>query len=184
MFYSVTDYKTAGQNTLDFTRYYNSRSNALITLGANWRSTYDRFIWFYSSSSVGVQRADGQTLRFTLNGTTWISDTDVDDTLTNSGSTWTLTAPNDTVETYSNSSSINAAMLNIIQARNGYTQTLTYNASNQLASVTDSYGRSLNFNYAPSGLLQTLGTPDGRTFTYGYTATTSAQNLTSVTYPT
>jgi hypothetical protein len=71
MFYSATDYKTAGQNTLDFTRYYNSRTNTLAELGANWRSTYDRFIWFYSSSSVGVQRADGQTLIFTLNGTTW-----------------------------------------------------------------------------------------------------------------
>ena len=79
---------------------------------------------------------------------------------------------------------INAALLNAIQARNGYTQTLTYNASNQqLASVTDSYGRTLNFTFAANGLLQTLGTPDGLTFTYGYTATTSGQNLTSVTYP-
>lgn len=34
-------------------------------------------------------------------------------------------------------------MLNIIQAPNSYTQTLTYNASNQLATVTDSYGRTL-----------------------------------------
>jgi YD repeat-containing protein len=191
MFYSVTDYKTAGQNTLDFTRYYNSRGNALAELGANWRSTYDRFIWFYSSGSIGVQRADGQTLTFTLNGSTWTPDSDVAYTLTNSGSTWTLTTPNDTVETYTNASpptpnseAINAALLNIIQARNGYTQTLTYNASNKLASVTDSYGRTLNFTYAASGLLQTLGTPDGGTFTYGYTATTSGQNLTSVTYPT
>jgi YD repeat-containing protein len=192
MFYSVTDYKTAGQNTLDFTRYYNSRGNALAELGANWRSTYDRFIWLYSSSSVGVQRADGQTLTFTLNGSTWTSDSDVAYTLTNSGSTWILTTPNDTVETYTNASppsansaAINAALLNIIQARNGYTQTLTYNASNQqLASVGDSYGRTLTFTYAASGLLQTLGTPDGRTFTYGYTTTTSGQNLTSVTYPT
>jgi hypothetical protein len=145
MFYSATDYKTAGQNTLDFTRYYNSRGNALAELGANWRSTYDRVIWFYSSSSVGVQRADGQTLIFTLNGTTWNPDSDVAYALANSGSTWTLTTPNDTVETYTNSSTINAALLNIIQARNGYTQTLTYNASNQLASVTDSYGRTLTF---------------------------------------
>ena len=146
-----------------------------------------RFIWFYSSTSVGVQRADGQTLSFTLNGTTWTPDSDVAYTLTNSGSTWTLTTPNDTVETYTNASppqangtAINAALLNIIQARNGYTQTLTYNSSNQqIASVTDSYGRTLNFTYNAGGLLQTLGTPDGRTFTYGYTTTTSAQNLTS-----
>jgi hypothetical protein len=60
MFYCATDYNTAGQNTLDFTRYYNSRGNALAELGADWRS-----IWFYSSSSVGVQRADVQTLSFT-----------------------------------------------------------------------------------------------------------------------
>ncbi len=111
MFYSVTDYKTAGQNTLDFTRYYNSRGNASAELGANWRSTYDRFIWFYSSSSVGVQRADGQTLTFTLNGSTWTPDSDVTYTLTNSGSTWILATPNDTVETYTNSSTINAALL-------------------------------------------------------------------------
>jgi len=177
--------KTAGQNTLDFTRYYNSRGNALAELGANWRPSYNRFIWFYSSSSVGVQRADDQTLIFTLNGTTWIPDSDVAYTLTNPSSTWTLTTPNDTVEIYITSAAINAAVLNIIQARNGYTQTLTYNASNQqLASVTDSYGRRLTFTYNASGLLQTLGTPDARTFTYGYTATTSAQNLTSVTYPT
>ncbi len=184
MFYSVTDYKTAGQNTLDFTRYYNSRDNGLAELGANWRSTYDRFIWFYSSSSVAVQRADGQFLTFTLIGSTWTPDSDVAYTLTNSGSTWTLTTPNDTVETYTNSSTINAALLNTIQARNGYTQTLTYNVSNQLTSVTDSYGRTLTFTYDASGLLQTLGTPDG-TITNGYTATTnSGQNLTSVTYPT
>ena len=111
MFYSATDYKTAGQNTLDFTRYYNSRGNALAELGANWRSTYDRFIWFYSSSSVGVQRADGQTLTFTLKGTNWTPDSDVAYTLANSGATWTLTTPNDTVETYTNSAAINAAVL-------------------------------------------------------------------------
>jgi hypothetical protein len=34
MFYSVTDYATAGQNTLNFTRYYNSRTNTLAELGA------------------------------------------------------------------------------------------------------------------------------------------------------
>jgi RHS repeat-associated protein len=79
----------------------------------------------------------------------------------------------------------NSIPTQIATAPKGYTQTLTYNASNQqLASVTDSYGRTLTFTYAASGLLQTLGTPDGRTFTYGYTTTTSAQNLTSVTYPT
>ena len=32
-------------------------------------------------------------------------------------------------------------------ARDGYTQTLQYNASNQLATVTDSFGRTLSFTY-------------------------------------
>jgi len=68
----------------------------------------------------------------------------------------------------------------------GNQQTFTYDASNRLASLTDqASGRSLNFTYNASGLLETITgllTPavaDGVWVTYGYDADS---NLTSVTY--
>ena len=70
-----------------------------------------------------------------------------------------------------------------IRSRNGYTQTLQYNSSNQLAAVTDSYNRSLAFTYE-SGLLGTVTTPDSLTLTYGYSAAAGRSRLTTVTYST
>jgi YD repeat-containing protein len=186
-FEQVVDYETVGTNKLGFARYYNSLSppDALATtLGGNWRSTYDRYIGIVSPTSVFAERADGRVFVFALNGTNWISDSDVDVKLTQSGSTWTLTDTDDTVETYTAGSG-NVAYLNSIQARNGYMQTLQYNANNQLASITDSYGRSLQLAYQ-SGLLHSVTTPDGLVLAYGYAATASGaqSQLVSVTYST
>ncbi len=142
MSYEVNDYKTMGQNPLSFTRYYNSRGNAagIVTLagtmGTNWRSTFDRFIQINSSSQVTAERAGGQQYIFNLVGSTWTPNADVDITLTHSGSTWTLTDHDDTVETYTTTGSGTSALLNTIQSRNGYTQTLHRNGSNQITSVT------------------------------------------------
>jgi RHS repeat-associated protein len=182
---TVTDYETAGQNKLSFSRYYNSKGNIVSSfataLGVNWRSNFDRYIRINSPSSVSVERASGQQLDFTLVGSTWTSDSDVNTTLTNSGSNWTLTDTDDTVETYTNISS-SEATLNSITLRNGYAQTLTY-SSGLLSSVTDSYSRSLSFAYS-SGLLSTVTSPDSHVYTYGYTAAGGSNVLTSVAYPT
>jgi len=168
-FEQITDYQTAGANKLGFTRYYNSTANPTtfaVSLGSHWRSTYDRYLRIASASSVTAERADGQNLTFTLNGGTWTSDSDIDFKLTQSGSTWTLTDSSDGVETYATVSATEAHLTSI-QTRNGYTQTLSYNGSNQLISVTDSYSRSLNFTYQ-GGLLQKVTTPDSLVLTYGY----------------
>ena len=82
VFYAVTDYQTVGLNKLSFSRYYNSRgaSNTFAySLGANWRSTYDRYLKIAPSSSVSVERADGQIVAFTWNGIKWLSDSDIDE---------------------------------------------------------------------------------------------------------
>lgn len=186
LFEHLTDYTTTGQNPLAFTRYYNStaiNSTTLATeLGVNWRSNFDRYLQL-SPATVIVERADGQQLTFTLSGSTWTTDSDVDTTLTNSGSTWTLVDRDDVTETYTAISS-SEAQLNTIAARNGYTQTMHYNGSNQLTSVTDSYSRHLTLAYNTNGTLATVATPDSTTITYGYTAVGSGHNLTSVTFPT
>jgi len=120
---------------------------------------------------------------------------DVDYKLTHSGSTWTLTDHNDTVEVYGDTGT-GEGVLSTITSRNGYQQTLNYGASfasimsnwgtygpYPVQSVTDSYSRTLSFTYS-GGLLQTVTTPDTPTFTYGYTSAGSGTVLTSVSYNT
>jgi YD repeat-containing protein len=181
------DYTTAGQNPLTFIRHYNSRGNAsgittlAASLGVNWRSAYDRYLQI-TSSYVIAERADGQQLIFIPEGSTWTPDSDIDVTLTQSGSTWTLTDRDDTQETYT-AITASEALLQSITARNGYTQTMKYNGSNQLLAVTDSYGRSLAFAYK-DGLLETVTTPDKTTLTYGFNAAKGGDQLVSVAYDT
>ena len=175
VYYSVTDYTSNGVNPLDFTRYYNSRTSAspyAISLGGNWRDTYDRYLKVASSTSVTGERADGEVLSFTLNGSFWQTDSDIDLTLTHSGSgtgsTWTLKGRDGTVETYTQLST-GEGLLSTIKALDGYTQTIHYNGANQLTSVTDSFNRTLTFTYQ-NGLLSTFTTPDGLVITYGYSS--------------
>ena len=178
----ISDYETAGENKLSLIRYYNSLASSdtsAASLGHNWRTNYDHYLHILSSG-VQVERPDGQIVDFTLNGNTWTPDTDVDMKLTNSGTTWTLTDHDDTVETYTAANGV--AILNSIKLRNGYTQTLAYTGG-ALASVTDSYNRSLVFAYAGT-LLHSVTTPDSLVLTYGFTTAGSSSRLASVTYNT
>jgi RHS repeat-associated protein len=184
-----TDYTTAGLNPLSLTRYYHSygfqRNLYPTLLGVNWRTNYDRYLRIISFTQVTAERPDGRTINFRCNVSTksCTPDTDEDYSLTYSGShaaTWTLTDPDDTVETYTNSSG--KGTLSTIVARNGYTQTMNY-TSGQLTSVSDSYSRSLSLTYT-SGVVTGVTTPDSLTLTYGYTTTAGQSLLTSVSYNT
>ena len=187
----VTDYETAGQNKLRFARSYNSATimsnpnTGAHTLGVNWRTMYDRFLTVLTPTSVTVEREDGQLLTFAFDNGAWTSDSDVDTTLVQSGSIWTLTDRNDTVETYTVTAS--KGNLSSIQLRGGYSQTLQYNPSNQLTSVTDIYNRTLQLTYS-NGLLQTVTTPDALVLTYAYNSSGVIpgvlDRLASITYST
>jgi YD repeat-containing protein len=205
VFYSVTDYATAGQNPLSYIRYYNSLgslptqvqlpvagvvlSSTLATeAGGNWRSNYDRYLKITSGTTVIAERPDGQQITFTLSGAAWTPDSDIDVTLTQNGSQWTLTDPADTVETYATIPLIAGysptslfAQLTSIRQRNGYTQNLAYTGG-VLTGVSDSFGRSLTLAYA-SGLLQSVTTPDN-VISFTYTAGGAGSQLTGVTYST
>jgi RHS repeat-associated protein len=193
MYEQITDYSTAGANPLTFVRYYNSQGNGtgIITyaqsVGTNWRTNYDRYLQL-GGTTIVAERPDGRALNFTQSGSTWVSDSDVDVTLTQAGSTYTLTSHNDTVETYNTASMtfdtllISYGQLETIASRNGYTQTLSYSGS-QLQSVTDSYSRSLNFTYS-GALVDTVTTPDTLVLTYAQTPVTGGAQLTSVSYNT
>ncbi len=189
--YSESDYTTAGMNPLALIRTYNSfapTSTYAAAMGKEWRTNFDRYL-ILSSTQVIAERPGGDQVTFTLVSSVWTPPSDTDMTLTQSGSTWTLTTHDDTVETYTAvTSPLNgiligsqAGRLSSIKLRNGYTQTMAYNGSNQLTSVSDSYSRSLVFTYTGSLITQAT-TPDSLVLTYGYN--TAGTLLTSVSYNT
>lgn len=192
LFEDVDDYSTVGVNPLAFTRYYDSFPipDGVDTMfgSTGWRSNYDRYIDLSNPSSddVTVERPDGQAVFFEMSGSTYTPDSDIPVTLTTSGTsvlTYTLTLPDDSVETYVTYTA-DAAHLTSIKARDGYTQTLAYNGSNQLTTITDSFSRTLTFSYYSSGCtgcLKTVTAPDGLVTTYQYD---SSNRLMTVTYPT
>jgi RHS repeat-associated protein len=186
VFEKVVDYETAGRNKLSYVRYYNSipvPNTLASTLGSQWRSDYDRYLAFFSSSFIVAERPDGQLINFYNNGSGWTSDSDVDSTLTQSGSTWTLTDHDDTVETYTELSS-GEGILQSIALRNGYTQTMTYDSNYELTTVADSYNRQLTFTYT-NGVVNTVTTPDGLVLTYSYNSIYYTDDqLASVSYST
>ena len=198
-----TDYTTAGQNPLTLIRYYNSFNETTTqiillngvqpfisssALGGHWRTGYDRFLAQQSATVVNAERPDGRTLIFTLTGGVWATDSDVGITLTESDGTWTLTDTDDTVETYVRDRAAGGGVtLASIVSRGGYTQSLTYNPSGSLKTVTDTYGRTLKFSYT-GGFLSSVVTPDSTTITYSYGISgvdgTTPDRLAGVTYPT
>jgi RHS repeat-associated protein len=185
----ITDYRTAGPNKLQFIRYYNSLSadsTSAVMLGQHWRSNFDRYINISSPTSVTVERADGQQLIFSFSNGKWIGDSDVNLVLTQSGSAWTLVDTSDVTETYT-AIGASKAVLTKITARNGFQQNLQYNASNQITSVADSFGRILSFSYQ-GALLESVTTPDGLVLSYTFNSSGTKSNtldrLVSVTYST
>lgn len=142
-------------------------------------------IFFSFPASLTVaERPDGQLINFYSNGGAWTSDSDADYTLTQSGSTWTLKDHDDTVETYTQLSANQEGLLQSIALRNGYTQTMAYNSSNQLTSVTDSYNRQVLLTYSNT-VVSTVTTPDGLVLTYGYNSVSGTDDqLASVSYST
>jgi RHS repeat-associated protein len=174
----TTDYETAGPNKLALVRYYNSYQTLTrmpltgftyvlpnlpnITTNFDLGLTYNSIL-----NQVTAYRGDGQQLIFSLVSGVWTPDANVDMTLTSSGSTWTLTNHDDSVETYTMTGTF--AHLNSIKTRNGYTQTMAYNGSNQLTTVTDSYSRALTFTYS-GGYLTQVATPDNLVISYAYSS--------------
>jgi YD repeat-containing protein len=188
-FEEVTDYQSQGSDKLVFTRYYNAQSSEVSSLGLGWRTNFDRGIAarFGGPANQGpyfrLHRADGAMYFFQLfNGSFVLNDTDLDGVITNDGANvWTFTDRDDTVETYG----YTTGKLLTIRSRSGYTQNLQYDANGNLASVVDSYGRTLTFTYA-NGVMQTMTDPDGRGYVYGYTTgltTLNTDRLSQVTYP-
>jgi len=177
MAYVETDYTTAGQNPLRFIRYYNSRGASYLPLGSSWSTNFTTSMFVQSGSNLVLYRADGKVLNYVLTSGVWATDSDMPIGLKVTGSTYSFTDQDDTTDNFV------SGKLQTRVYRNGYTQTMHYTGTN-LTSVTDTYGRTLTFTYNADNSLASVETPDSTTITYGYTASSSGKNLTSVTYPT
>jgi YD repeat-containing protein len=176
------DFAGAGSFPLHFERHYNSRDFTPTALGTGWRHSYSGVLVISDDagtlSRVRAVRPDGRVLTYTWNGSAWASEADVLERLAQAGANWTLTLPDDSVETYGPD-----GVLASVRDRAGLTHTLTYTntqGASRLTRVTHSYGQQLNFTYDTQGRLATLGTPDGQAIAYAYDG---AGKLATVTYP-
>jgi YD repeat-containing protein len=181
-----TDYVAAGASPLEFRRTYNS--NAVGPGGMfgtnNWLSSYDRAVTLSLINGMytaSVQRPDGKILTFNLTAGVFSSTGDIVDSLTPlldsagqiTGYTF-VSAKTGDIESYDKS-----GRLQKIKSRSGIVQTLGYEGS-KLASVTDSFGRSLSWTYGVQNRVETMTDPSGKVYRYAYDI---HGNLSSITYP-
>ena len=191
---------------LSFHRYYNSHVAATSgSVGAHWRTSFDRSIsaptvpqtYGFRSTPATVLRPDGRMLVFkSTSSGQWTTDSDIADTLTQqTNGSGTVTGWTYFVAATRYQEGYNASgQLISITDTNGLVTTLSYGngttvPTGLLQTVTDPRGRSLNFTYTQVGTtntgaanyyIDTVTLPDGGTITYSYGTN---GNLTKVTYP-
>lgn len=163
-FHSENDYFSRGAHRLSFDRYYNSSSSVTRgSLGAHWRSSWDKSIAFLEDSELQIgqaYRGDGKIYTYVKTTDTWLSSADVPYELTETQGGYELT--NGKIKEVYDSS---GRLLEIVES-SGYEQVLSYQAG-QVSSVTDSYGRTLSLIYS-SGLLESVVIPSGDSVLYSY----------------
>jgi YD repeat-containing protein len=196
------DYAGTGPFPLRLERYYNSAAsqyypgNRLQPFAfSTWRHSYERRIEFQVRGALSfarVDRPDGNSLYYTLNGTDWTSDPDVSERLeevVEGGQTlWKFTSRADEIERYDRQTGNLLSITN----RVGLTQTLAHDARNRVTSVTDPFGRTLTFTYNAANCIggpciASIEDPDGNVIQYGYDTVlvndNPATRLRTVTYP-
>ena len=178
--------------------YIDPHLNSYAPIGANWQANVDYGLAISQGGTPNIayaRRPDGQVVTFTQSGSSWISDTDVDLTLSSgTGGTMVINNNVDGTEVYELDTSGTSYRIHSITSLTGYVETFSYYGlpninAGRLQSVQDSYSRTLGFAYDSYGNLSQLTTADGQVITYGYTAGggtgngTNPDRLSSITYP-
>jgi len=193
-FQTEVDYQSTKQSSLKFSRYYNSDSFIIPTnMGQKWNHTYSQHLTSYKKST-SIHRNNGQVFIYNYNDTTWQSDPDISETLTETfdshgnHSGWLYTTSNSTEETYNTT-----GQLTQITSRAGQTQTLEYDIavidggddnSSTLDKISNYTGETILLTYNlksiyPMGITS-MTDVEGHLYSYKYAAN---GNLTSVIYP-
>ena len=145
---------------LRLVRHYNSQSVADAPLGFGWRIGYDQQLQNAGNHRI-LHQADGRQVHFIDDGTgRFVSETDpVRIVEAIDGGGHRLSEPDGRRLTFDT-----AGRLVHIVDRNGNAQEMVY-VDGRLDSVSDNFGRRLDFVYTSDGRLATIGSPVG-VFTY------------------
>jgi RHS repeat-associated protein len=145
-------------------------------MGYGWTHSYNIFL-FSQLGAVFRYDADGRVTRYKLGpGGTFIAASGYFETLTQSGTTFTLTQKDQTQYTFIAIPGTPFLVggpvyqLTSIVDRNGNTTTLSYSAGN-LMSVTDTYGRAITFGYNSQNHVSSITDPAARVTTFQYDST-------------
>ena len=187
------DYDGDGAYPLHFVRTYNSLLTNGSIVGNKWSHTYQSSIHVAPAplgsdttpatavDAVLVQHGDGTYAQYARRGSAYVYESNLPEPLVrltdSSGNTagWEVTRITDEVEHYDSD-----GRLQWVRNRAGLRHTLAYNANHQLLSVSDDFGRSLQFGYdAMTGQMTSMTDPAGKVTSYGYD---SNGNATSVSY--
>ncbi|HET7362276.1 MAG TPA: DUF6531 domain-containing protein, partial [Burkholderiales bacterium] len=200
---SESIYRSAS-GQLELILFYNSQAGTSyyesLAFGKHWTMRYLVGVRDSGQGIVAVHRADGRDLEFHApgSGNFYVADADVADKLEKltdgSGNLtgWRYTAKEgDEVEQYDA-----AGKLLAIANRAGLQQTMTYSTAatpagiaprpDLLITVTDAFGRQLNFSYDAQLRVITVTDPAGGTYSFEYDGASGpagAGNLTKVTFP-
>jgi RHS repeat-associated protein len=163
------DVHVRGTNGMDLRidRYYNSLLGRLGSIASNWTLSLgaDVGLQIFGDGSVAYWAPSGYGIPFIKNADgTFTSPTGIDATLSqNSDGTYVM-AFHQTGEKYNFSS---GGFMTSDVDKNGNAISLLYNATNQLASVTDTQGRVTTFGYACTTCnVQSVTDSAGRTYRY------------------
>jgi RHS repeat-associated protein len=172
---TMTDFSTGGSHPLEFRRYYRSiMSSPFGRLGMGWSSTYDRMLVLESSTSVEVYSETGTLSSFTKSGGVWNrSYSDLTSKLVEvtAGTIFEFTNGADRTDRFELAGS--SFRLTQVRWRSGYQQDLTYDAiSGRLATVTDSFGRTLTFTW-DLDVLASIEAPGQYKISYTYDRVTA-----------
>jgi RHS repeat-associated protein len=128
-----------------------------------------------SAIEYDLIRDNGQVLRFTTqNGLSPQPGVSVRLAITGSG--FTVTDDEDTVETYNAS-----GVLQSVTTRAGVVQSLTYNSNGQLSGVTDSFGNALSITYNGYGVIPQITVNGAGSVQYGYVGYEGGFRLSTIT---
>jgi RHS repeat-associated protein len=165
-YYRHTDFAIPARGMpLAFERSYNTLDNYSGPLGANWTHSYN-VILIPTASGVTIKFGDGHGETFTFNGTSYVPQPGVFNTLAQNGDgTFTLTRKDQTRYNFTA-----AGKLASIVDKNGNTIALSYDGSGNLTKIADAVGRVLTLTYDSNNRIAKITDPTGRTELFSYSA--------------
>ncbi len=157
-----SDWFDSGAHPLSFVRHYRSLYNTDAGMGPMWSHNYAATA-FKGNADSHIRFGDGRKVLFKRAATGgWVAD-NYKDTLAEDAAGLTYTRASDESRWRFDGT---GRLLSITQ-RNGWTMSMAY-AADRLQSVTNAFGRRLQFNYSAQGKLVGVTAPDGQQISYGY----------------